>query len=251
MIDNYKLWKEYKEDNSSEAREKLIKEYLPLVKYHAGRVKMIVPEFVEKDDLISFGVIGLIDALEKFDYTKKIEFSTYANKRVRGEIIDHLRDLDWLPHSLRRDGKKLKKVVEKMTQNLGRRPTVDEISEKINFSRKKINKLYYKLYSSQWVSLDQEIGDGESTILDTISSSENNNPLQKLNKDKAVQILSEAIEKLKEKQKLVISLYYYEDLTQVEIAKVMELSEARISQIHKKAVYRLRGFLSRKKEQLL
>ena len=251
MIDNYKLWKEYKEDNSSEAREKLIKEYLPLVKYHAGRVKMIVPEFVEKDDLISFGVIGLIDALEKFDYNKKIEFSTYANKRVCGEIIDHLRDLDWLPHSLRRDGKKLKKTVEEMTQNLGRRPTVDEISEKIDFSRKKINKLYYKLYSSQWVSLDQELGDGESTILDTISSNENNNPLQKLKKDKAVQILSEAIEKLKEKQKLVISLYYYEDLTQVEIAEIMELSEARISQIHKKAVYRLRGFLSRKKEQLL
>jgi len=251
MIDNYALWKEYKEDNSSGAREKLIKEYLPLVKYHAGRIKMMVPEFIEKGDLESFGAIGLIDAIEKFDHTKKIEFSTYANRRIRGEIIDHLRSLDWLPHSLRRDGKKLKKVVEEMTQNLGRKPTVDEVAKKLKFSRKKINNLYYKLYSSQWVSLDKELGAGENTVLDTISSNKNNNPLKKLNKNNAVKILGKAIEKLKEKEKLVISLFYYEDLTQVEIAEVMDLSEARISQIHKKAVYRLRGFLSRKKEQLL
>ena len=251
MIENYELWKAYKEDDDQKAREKLITEYLPLVKYHAGRVNMIVPQFIEKNDLESFGVIGLIDALEKFDHKRNIKFSTFASRRIRGEIIDHLRSLDWLPHSMRRDGKKLKRVVEKLHNKYDRKPSIEEISEEMDLSKKRINTLYYKLYSSNWVSLDKELGDGENTILDTIGDKENHNPVKVLDDANAVKVLAKAIEKLNEQQKLVISLYYYEDLTQTEISEVMDLSEARISQIHKKAVYRLRGFLSRKKEQLI
>lgn len=251
MIDNYKLWQDFKEDNDKKAREELISEYIPLVKYQAGRVKMIVPQFVEKDDLEGFGVIGLLDAVEKFDYTRGIKFTTYASRRIRGEIIDHLRRLDWLPHSMRRDGKKLKRVVEKLKSNLERQPTVEEISKETDLSKNRINILYYKLYSAHWVSLDKEIGDSGKTILEAVVDNKKSNPDKVFQKNKMIELLSDAIDRLAKKERLVVSLYYYDEMTQTEIAEIMNLSEARISQLHKKAIYRLRGFLSRKKEQLI
>ncbi len=152
---------------------------------------------------------------------------------------------------MRRDGKKLKRTVYKLNNKLGRRPTVEELSEKLGISKDRINALYYKLYSAHWVSLDKELGDGESTILDTIRDNSSIGPDKAMANKHIIKLLSQAIDRLKEKERLVISLYYYEGLTQVEIANVLELSEARISQLHKKAVYRLRGFLSQKKEQLV
>ncbi|MFW5856031.1 MAG: sigma-70 family RNA polymerase sigma factor [Bacillota bacterium] len=251
MIENIQLWKEYKENSDKNARQKLIKNYLPLVKYQAGRVEMLVPDFIEKEDLESFGIIGLLDAIERFDHRRGIKFKTYASRRIRGEIIDHLRRLDWLPHSMRRQGKKLKKAAERLRDELGRRPTVEELSQEMDLPREKINELYHKLYSSQWISLYSEMGEGESVILDLIPDNTGKNPEKELDNSITVELLAEAIDNLGEKQKLVISLYYYEELTQVEIAEVMNLSEARISQIHQKAVYRLRGYLSHKKGQLV
>ena len=252
MVENLKLWKSYKENNDQRARQELITAYLPLVKYQAGRVKMMVPEFIDQDDLESFGIIGLLEALERFDYKRGNKFTTFASPRIRGEIIDHLRRLDWLPHSMRRQGKKVKEAVEKMTGQLGRKPTVDELSEELDISQNRINNLYYKLYSAQWVSLFKGTGDKEdSYLIELLENKKQLRPDHSFQKKTAVKLLSKAIDKLNEQERLVISLYYYEDLTQKEIAEVMELSEARISQLHKKAVYRLRGFLSRKKEQLV
>lgn len=248
-VENYELWQKYKEKGDKDAREQLILAYLPLVKYQAGRVKMLVPGFIEKDDLESFGIIGLIDALKRFDYKKGIKFSSYASKRIRGEIIDHLRDLDWLPHSLRQKGKKLRRKAEKMAQSLGRKPGMDELARELDISREKINNLYYKLYSSQWVSLYKEMGEGR--LLDIMQAKSEDCPESSFQNRQAIKLLTEAINGLNKKERLVISLYYYEELTQSEIAEVMDLSPARISQLHKKAVYRLRGSLSNKKEQLV
>ncbi len=248
-VENYQLWQEYKENNNQEARQQLILSYLSLVKYQVGRIKMIVPDFVESDDLESFGIIGLIDALERFDYERGIKFTSYASKRIRGEIIDHLRKLDWLPHSLRQKGKKIRERAEKMAQSLGRKPTEDELARELDMSREKINSLYYKLYSSQWVSLYKELADGQ--LLDIVQVETRGCPENSFQDKQVLKLLTEAIDRLNEKERLVITLYYYEELTQNEIASVMELSSARISQLHKKAVYRLRGFLGSKKGQLV
>ncbi|QTL96979.1 FliA/WhiG family RNA polymerase sigma factor [Iocasia frigidifontis] len=243
------LWREFKENDSQAARQELIIKYLPQVKYQAGRLKMIVPDFIEQDDLESYGVIGLIDALYKFDYRKGIKFKTYASRRIRGEIIDYLRKLDWLPHSVRREGKQLKSAADRFFQKYGRRPSVDELATALNISKEKVSKLYYQIYSSQWVSVHEEIGDVE--LLDLLKEDQKSQPEVVYHRKNSERLLSEAIEHLNESERLVISLYYYEGLTQAEIAEVMELSSARVSQLHKKAIYRLRGSLARKKEQLL
>lgn len=248
-IEEINLWREFKENNSQNARQELIVKYLPQVKYQAGRIKIIVPDFIEQDDLESYGVIGLIDAVHKFDYNKGIKFKTYASRRIRGEIIDHLRKLDWLPHSVRREGKRLKSTVDKFFQKYGRRPSIGELATALNISEEKVSSLYYQIYSSQWVSVNEEIGDGQ--LLDLLKEDNKCQPEVVYNKRDSERLLAEAIRNLSQSEKLVVSLYYYDGLTQSEIAEVMELSSARVSQLHKKAIYRLRGSLARKKEQLL
>ncbi len=247
-IDNYSLWEEFKENNNQQARQELILSYLSLVKYQAGRVKMLVPGFIEKEDLESFGIIGLIHAIERFDYKRGIKFSTYATRRIRGAIIDHLRNLDWLSSSLRRKGKEIKKTFSRLSDELGRKPTKKELLEHLDISEDKLDKIYNKLYSAQWLSLQQDMGEGK--LFDFIEGNKNQEPEKILDRKEKEKILAQAIDKLPRKEFLVISLYYYEDMTQEEIAKTLELSAARVSQLHKKAIYRLRGHLSSKKQQL-
>lgn len=248
-VEEMYLWREFKENNSMEARQELIVKYLPQVKYQAGRLKMIAPDFIEQDDLESYGVIGLIDAVHKYDYKKGIKFKTYASRRIRGEIIDHLRKLDWLPHNVRREGKRLKSAADKFFQKYGRRPSVDELATALDISKEKVSNLYYLIYSSQWVSVYEEIG--EVRLLDLLKEDHKNQPEIVYHKRDSERLLAEAITHLSESERLVVSLFYYEGLTQSEIAEVMKLSSARVSQLHKKAIYRLRGSLARKKEQLL
>ncbi|MFP4016085.1 MAG: sigma-70 family RNA polymerase sigma factor [Halanaerobiales bacterium] len=244
----YTLWKEYKNNNNQEIFQELVVRYLPLVKYHAGRIKMLVPLFIDEDDLISYGVLGLIDAINKFDIDKGVLFKTYASRRIRGEIIDHLRKLDWLPHSIRREGKRLKETADKLTKKLGRKPTVKELSEITEIPKDKIKALYQKIYSSQWLSLYDEFGDGR--VMDILPEKDEKAPDRVYEDKEKEEMLTLAIDRLNEDEKLVIALVYYEELTQREVAEVMDLTPARISQIHKKAVYRLRGMLGKKKEAL-
>ncbi|MDI3546952.1 MAG: polymerase sigma factor FliA [Halanaerobiales bacterium] len=248
-IENYTLWQEFKDHHNEEARQELILKYLPLVKYQVGRIKMVVPGFIEEDDLESYGIIGLIDAINKFDYRQEIKFESYASRRIRGEIIDHLRRLDWLPHSLRRDAKQLQETAERLAGKLGRKPTVNELADALNISRDKVNQLYYQIYSSQWISLFDQKGDIQ--LFEIFKEDSDKGPEKHYQQKERENLLAEAIDRLSEAERLVISLYYYEELTQKEIARVMGLSPARISQLHKRAVYRLRGMLSRKKEQLV
>ena len=247
MLSNQDLWRRFKEENDQKAREELIMEYLDLVKYQAGRINTYVPDRVELEDLESYGIIGLIDAIEKFDPKRGYKFNSYAQKRIKGEIIDQLRKLDWLPHSLRQKAKIIKNKSRELESKLNRNPKIDELVDELDFSKSQITKVLKKLEESQWVSIYSELN-GKS-LIDWLPSSKVNKPQKVLDKKNATKILKKAIENLSDKQKLVVSLIYYEELTQKEVAEVMELSPARISQIHKKAVYRLRGYLSRKKEE--
>lgn len=247
-IKHYQLWKKYKEKGDMEARRELILSFLTLVKYHAGRINLLVPDFIDRDDLESFGVIGLIEAVEKFDYTRGIEFSTYASKRIKGAIFDHLRNLDWLPDSVRRRGKKVKKTVREMTEKNGERPALEELEKELSLSREKIKQVYQQMYSADWLSLFQEMGEGQ--LKDFLVSDKMTHPEDDVTNQEAEKVLAEALEKLSKQQYLVISLYYFEEMTQKEIAETLDLSPARVSQIHKKAIYRLRGFLGQKKGQL-
>jgi RNA polymerase sigma factor for flagellar operon FliA len=247
MLSNQDLWRRFKEENDQKAREQLIMEYLDLVKYQAGRINTYVPDRIELEDLESYGIIGLIDAIEKFDPQRGYKFNSYAQKRIKGEIIDQLRKLDWLPHSLRQKAKIIKNKSRELENKLNRSPKIDELVDELDFSKSQITKVLKKLEESQWVSIYSELN-GKS-LIDWLPSSKVNKPQKVIDKKNATKILKKAIENLSDKQKLVVSLIYYEELTQKEVAEVMELSPARISQIHKKAVYRLRGYLSRKKEE--
>ena len=248
MIKYYNLWKKFKEEDCEQAREQLILNYLSIVKYHTGRINMLVPNFIDKEDLESYGIIGLINAVENFDYTRGIEFSTFADKRVKGAIIDYLRELDWLPASMRREAKKVKRTVKEMEGD-GQKPTMSEVSEKLNISKDRLKNIYQKVYSSEWVSLYNETGDEQ--ILDFLEGNKKLKPDNQFQQNQARKLLKEALEKLPENEYLVISLYYYEELSQKEISSIMEVSASRVSQLHKKAVYRLRGSLSRKKTEIV
>jgi len=246
-IEDFDLWKKFKKNNDQQARKQLILNHLTLVKYHAGRIKMLVPDFVDQEDLESFAVIGLIDALEKFDFERGIEFKTYASKRIKGAIIDHLRKLDWLPQSVRRQGRQVREVVRKMSGKLGRKPTLQEISREVKIDITRLKNILDMLYSADWVSLYQKKGEGQ--LKDFVAGNSDEEPENIFQQKQTEELLIEVLEKLPEKEYLVISLFYYEEMSQQEIAEVLNLSPARISQLHKKAVYRLRGFLSNKKLQ--
>ncbi len=245
QIENYDLWQQYRQESQEEIREKLVMEYLHLVKFQARRLEGLLPDFISREDLESYGIIGLMQAIDRFDSEKGIEFSTFASKRVRGAMIDHLRRLDWLPHSMRREGRKLLKARERLKSKLDREPTREELSDEASLSPERIDELNRYFDSAQWLSLDTEYE--EATLYDFIAS-EDEGPLKRLEEDQRKQLLTEAIKKLNEQEKLVISLYYYDGMTQQEIAEVMEISPSRVSQVHQNAIQRLRGFLSRKKE---
>ncbi len=249
MINNLELWQHYKKHKDEKSYRKLIEEYLGLVKIQVNRIYMTLPAHIEKEDLESYGIIGLLDAIEKFSPERGIKFDTYARKRIRGEIMDQLRRLDWLPYSLRQKAKLIKKTAEEMRNKLGYKPSLEEVAEKINIPVEEIRNINNKLQETECVSLYAQIG--ERRIFDFLPDIEEKRPENIFQKQERLNILTENINKLTEEEKLVITLYYYEELTQIEIAEVMNLSPARISQIHKKAIFRMRGFLAKEKKQLV
>lgn len=247
-IKNYQLWDNYQNNGSEKAREEIILEYLDLVNYQAKRVSMLVPNFIDEEDLKSYGIIGLMEAVDRYDPNQGVQFSTYASHRIRGAIIDHLRNLDWLPHSIRRDVKEILKYKEQLKGENLETSDIEVLADKTGFSLDRIKELLRYLNASQWLSLDTEYE--EAKLIDLIVT-DIPDPTASINEDVKKEILMSALDKLKEKERLIISLYYYEELTQKEIAEVLELSPARISQLHKKTIQRLRGFLAGKKVELI
>ncbi|MEC9490343.1 MAG: FliA/WhiG family RNA polymerase sigma factor [Halanaerobiales bacterium] len=239
------MWKKYKEEQDQAAREELIMKHLNLVRYAAGRIMILLPEYIDKEDLESYGIIGLIQAVENFDYQRGVSFSTFALPRIKGEIYDFLRSRDWLPTNMRRQLKELESQRESFKAKNGREPIPEELSELTGIREDRIKTIEQHKQMSDWLSLSQEY-DGVELI--DLLASDLKSAVDHLAHQEAVSVLAEKIDSLSEQEKLVISLYYYEELTQVEIAEIMNLSSARISQIHARAVRRLRAMLSRSKE---
>jgi RNA polymerase sigma factor for flagellar operon FliA len=245
------LWKQYAETRDPAIREKLIIEYSGLIKYIAGRLNIYFGQNVEYDDLVGFGVFGLIDAIDKFDINKGVKFETYASLRIRGSIIDSIRELDWVPRSLRQKSKELEYAYRELENELGRAATDKEMADKMGMSLSEFNKLLNEVNISSVVSLEEyleqnyEIGSALSDYSDSASKPEKCAEIANLK-----EILGQAIDKLPEKEKKVISLYYFEELTLKEISAIMKVSESRISQLHTKAIFRLKGKLARHKSIL-
>lgn len=240
------IWERYAETKEVHLKEKLILEYAPLVKYLAGRLSVHIGHRVEYDDLISYGIFGLIDSIDKFDIKKGVKFETYASLRIRGSIIDSIRKMDWVPRDLRQKNKQLETAYSELEATLEREPTEEELSNQLGIPLKETKDLMKKASVVSLVSLDDYLEQNhEDTFLATEES-----PESTYDKKEISDILVGAIDKLSDKEKNVVSLYYFEDLTLKEISKIMGVSESRISQLHSKAVIKLRTKLGRYKSVL-
>ncbi len=233
-----KLWLEYQQNRKVEIREKLIEYYLSLVKLVASRIAISLPQYVDKDDLISNGFFGLLDAIEKYDPMRGIKFETYAVVRIRGSMLDAIRAQDWVPTSIRQKAKQYEQTISKLENQLGRAATDNEIAEALSISVNELYVLLNQLNASTIMPLDE-------FIKTETSSAHLTNPSEQIEIEEVKQALAKIIDKLPEKERLVVSLYYYEGLTLKEISLILKLSEARISQLHTKSIFRLRGALSR------
>ena len=233
------------ESESVPERDQILLEHLPTVRYLARRIHERLPQHVELDDLISAGVVGLIDAFSKFDHTKQVQFKSYAQFRIRGAILDSLRTLDWSPRELRRKGRAVEEGIRSVTHKLGRVPTEPEIAREMDMSLSEFQQLLGELKGLEIGSLHLErtenSGDEE---LAYIPGSPDENPLFRCLQGEMKQRLTDAIEKLPEKERMVLTLYYYEELTMKEIGLTLGVVESRVSQIHSSAVLRLRAALA-------
>lgn len=235
-------------------KQEYVEKYLPLVKRIAGRLVISLPSHVDEDDIIGYGVFGLLDALERFEAARGWKFETYASIRIRGAMIDGLRTMDWVPHSARQKVKRVQEGFAELEYKLGRAVTAEEVAELLKVEVREIEAVMAQAQILTLTSFDETAvdidGDNSGTPLNLLVDPSAQEAYQDVEKDEQKQILAIAVEKLPEKEKLVIALYYQEELTLKEIAAVMKLSESRISQLHSQAILRLRGRLGRQKKNL-
>ena len=243
------LWRRYKEDGDEKARERLVVAYSPLVKFIAGRMASGLPSHVEESDLISYGLLGLIGAIERFEPERDIKFETFAVARVKGAIIDELRSLDWVPRSVRARAREIEKAHAALEATLGRAPTDEEMAEKLAMTVEEFRDALLQIANSSvlalddlWTFADPE-GGSQVSVLDTIQDPDAIDPHDEAQTSEVKDRLADAIESLPERERLVIALYYYENLTLREIGEVLGVTESRVSQLHTKAVIGLRSRL--------
>jgi RNA polymerase sigma factor for flagellar operon FliA len=241
------LWRRYKLDGDEKARERLVVAYSPLVKFIAGRMASGLPSHVEESDLISYGLLGLIGAIERFDTEREIKFETFAVARVKGAIIDELRSLDWVPRSVRARAREVEKAHQTLEAQLQRAPTDEEVAEKLEMTVEEFQGVLLEIANSSvlalddlWTFADPE-GGSQISVLDTIQDPAAVDPESEAQQSEVKDRLADAIESLPERERLVIALYYYENLTLREIGEVLGVTESRVSQLHTKAVIGLRS----------
>jgi RNA polymerase sigma factor for flagellar operon FliA len=226
-------------------RAKIINEFAPLIKYIASRIAIRLPPHIDLNDLINAGVIGLIDAIEKFDASKQIKFKTYAEFRIRGAILDELRSMDWVPRSVRQKARKVEDAYSKLEYNLGRPASDEEVAQEMSIDMESFYRLLSETASVSLLSLD-DLGEDDTdlskrNLLEYIIQDERDWPSHKIRYAEVRDMVAKAIQSLPEKERMVISLYYYDELTMKEIGHVLKFTESRVSQIHTKAVLRLRS----------
>jgi RNA polymerase sigma factor for flagellar operon FliA len=240
------LWREYHENHDSLSQENLVKQYVHLVEKVANRLSLSIPQrIIPKDDLIGLGYIGLIEAIQKFDYEKGFQFETYGLWRIKGAMLDGIRQMDWVPRGLRDSAKNLNRGFRHLEQTLMRPPTEEELSQYLNVSLEEVDQAMSTLSFSTLLSLNEPVNANQEegkqqSRLDQIEDDKFISQDQQMQMGEFQKIIALSIDKMPEKERLVISLFYYEGLTQVEIAEVMSLTKGRISQIHSKAILRLR-----------
>ena len=236
-----KLWSDYAKSHSPEIREKLILEYAPLVKLVAGRLSMYLGYNVEYDDLVSYGIFGLIDAIDKFDSMKAVKFETYASLRIRGAILDQIRKMDWIPRTIRQKQKKIDAAMKEIESATGRAATDEEIAASLGITEEDYIDWQSQMKITGVVSLNEFMESGSEVPADQSNQHRFESPEEVVEKAELKETLEKALELLTEKEKKVILLYYYEDLTLKEISNVLEVSESRISQLHTRALQKMKS----------
>lgn len=245
------LWERWKRSADEQAKKKLIEMHLPLVHFVSNRLAIGLPQNVAVEDLVSYGIMGLIDAVEKFDLDRGHQFDTYASWRIRGAMIDGLRQGDWVPRSVREKAKRVEEAYHHLEQTYLRTVTDDEVSEYLQISVEEFRKMLQEIAVTTLHSLEEPIKEEETeTRLSMLIDEHAEKPEQKADDLFLKESLAKAIDRLTDKERTVISLYYFEDLSLSEVAKVMNLTPSRISQLHSKAILRMKGILARSKEQL-
>jgi RNA polymerase sigma factor for flagellar operon FliA len=242
------LWKRYKDQGDNTARERLVVAYSPMVKFVAGRLGAGLPSHVEDADLISYGLVGLIGAIERFEPERGIKFETFAMTRIRGAIIDELRSLDWVPRSVRSRAREIEQVQAKLEHELQRAPSEAELAAKLNMTEEELQSALLEIANSSVYALDElwtvsDSSGDQVSLLDTIADDGAADPQEALATTEVKDRLTEAIGGLPEREQLVVALYYYENLTLREIGEVLGVTESRVSQLHTKAVMRLKSHL--------
>jgi RNA polymerase sigma factor for flagellar operon FliA len=242
------LWRRYKEEGDDTARERLVVAYSPMVKFVAGRLGAGLPSHVEDADLISYGLVGLIGAIERFEPERGIKFETFAMTRIRGSIIDELRSLDWVPRSVRSRAREIEAAQAKLEHELQRAPSEAELAAKLNMTEEELQGALLEIANSSVYALDElwtvsDSSGDQVSLLDTIADDGAADPQEALASSEVKDRLTEAISGLSEREQLVVALYYYENLTLREIGEVLGVTESRVSQLHTKAVMRLKSHL--------
>ena len=242
------LWRRCKEEGDERARERLVVAYSPLVKYVAGRMAAGLPSHVDEGDLISYGLIGLIGSIERYDLDREIKFETFAVSRIKGAIIDELRSLDWVPRSVRSKARDVEKTHSLLENRLGRAPTEEEMATKLGVDVDDFRNTLLEIANSSVLALDDlwtvaDADGGQVSLLDTIRDPHAVDPEEAIDTVELKDRLAEAIESLPDRERLVIALYYYETLTLREIGEVLGVTESRVSQLHTKAVLGMRSHL--------
>jgi RNA polymerase sigma factor FliA len=243
------LWRQYKSSRDQAVRDRLILTYAPLVKYVAGRLGSGLPAHVDEGDLVSYGLLGLIGAIERYDPDRDVKFETYAIARIKGSIIDELRAMDWVPRSVRSRAREIERAIADLESKLGRAPNDEEIAGKLGLSQEELDDSLSEISRSSISALDElwtvqgSSGD-QVALIDTIEDTHGPEPQSALDQSEVKEMIADAISRLPEREKLVITLYYYEELTLREIGEVLGVTESRVSQLHTKAILRLKARLA-------
>ncbi len=245
----HRLWSDYKETAQESLRERLILHYAPLVKYVAGRVGVGLPPNIEQADLVSYGIFGLMDAIEKYDLERGNKFETYAISRIRGAIIDELRSIDWIPRSIRSKARDVERAYARLEAELHRTPSEPEIAEEMGIGLSDLHAIFSQVSFVNVVALDELLSVGgekgdKLSLVDTLEDHKAEDPVSAFESEETKYLLAGAINTLPEREKIVVTLYYYEGLTLAEIGQVLGVTESRICQMHTKAVLQLRGKLA-------
>jgi RNA polymerase sigma factor for flagellar operon FliA len=243
------LWLEYRRSGDQAIRDRLILTYAPLVKYVAGRLGSGLPAHVDEGDLVSYGLLGLMGAIERYEPDRDVKFETYAIARIKGAIIDELRAMDWVPRSVRSRAREIERAIAELEAKLGRAPNDEEIAKKVGITTEELEESLAEIARSSIAALDElwtvsGSGGDQIALIDTIEDTDAPDPQSTLSQTEMKEAIADAIARLPEREKLVVTLYYYEELTLREIGEVLGVTESRVSQLHTKAILRLKARLA-------